>query len=316
MLKKTKKELKVVQDGVATLFYEYILGLGGVAYGANNIENGMFEFIRIDNAKELYKLKQSKYVHCYINKTYEMAKKDLENGKKVMFVGTPCQISGLKAYLRKNYENLYTADLVCHGVPSQKLVSEQVKYDYNLDMKEIDNIRFRNKTDFTMNAFKDGVMLSKKRKNNYYMNEFSNCNIFRNNCYDCKYATTSRVSDITIGDFWGLDEHTKICDDIKKGISVVLPISEKGLELINGIKENICIEQRTISEAIAENEQLKKPATKKREYYKFRKLYPQKGYIKTMKRLVDKKKIIKKKIKSNKFIYKVYKILKEFKEKI
>ena len=119
---------KSTSGGVATIISKAILIQNGVVYGAANLfDKKEFEYIRIDDAKNLYMIQGSKYVHCYVKNAYTNAKEDLLKGKKVLFIGTPCQIAGLKAFLIKDYENLYTIDIICHGVPGQKLLFEDLK---------------------------------------------------------------------------------------------------------------------------------------------------------------------------------------------
>ena len=127
-VKNTKKRAQSTSGGIASILYEKILEEDGIIYGASNIFGSTknLHFIRIDNKEDLYKVKGSKYVHCHINGIYVNVKKDLLNNKKVLFIGTPCQVAGLRCFLMKEYDNLITADIICHGVPSQRLLFEQI----------------------------------------------------------------------------------------------------------------------------------------------------------------------------------------------
>ena len=296
--KNPKKRHESTSGGAATTFYEYILDNKGIIYGASNLFGlNEFKFIRIDNKNDLYKVKGSKYVHCYINGIMKQVKKDLLSDKTVLFIGTPCQVSGLKSFLMKNYDNLITIDIICHGVPSQKLLFDEI----NIQGIDYRNVHYVSVRDDKMFNFKllDGnrkILLEKKFYDIYYYQNFLRGNIYRENCYNCRYARRERISDVTIGDFWGLDKNSKVYDDEAKGISVLLPNTKKGLELIKNIENECVIEERTVDEAYKTNGQLNKPMIKSASYYKYIKYYPLVGYIKTMKKIMPLKSKIKKMI--------------------
>lgn len=280
----------------ATTLYTHILEQGGVVYGADNINDKAFKFIRIDNISELHKLKGSKYVHCYIDDIYSKVKNDLKEEKKVLFIGTPCQVQGLKKYLQKDYSNLITIDLICHGVPSQKFLKEEI--ESLIGNKEINKVTFRDKSGFNFRLIKDDKIVYETLVSNssYYM-AFMKGTIYRENCYTCPYATKERVSDITIGDFWGIDNQ-KFSKEINKGISLILPMTEKGFNLINEIKDCIYLEERTLDEAINGNSQLRHPTSKNKKNEIFKKIYLKKGYNKAI-RVAVRKQMVLSKIKNN-----------------
>lgn len=291
---------KSTSGGAATTFYLKVLNEDGVVYGANNIENGKFSFIRITKASDLYKVKGSKYVHCYIEDKYSMAKKDLEKGLKVLFIGTPCQIAGLRAFLGKEYDNLLTVDLVCHGVPSQKMLIEEIKMHANYD--KVSKITFR-ENDFNLRIYENSkCVFSENRTTNYYYSRFMSMMFFRENCYSCKYAQRKRISDITIGDFWCLNTENEKFRDKDKGISLVIPNTKRGVNFVESCIENMVYEERTIEEAIEGNEQLKHPSTKNKLYNKFMRLYQDKGYEIACKKTQS----LKQKLKKIKIINKMY----------
>ena len=299
--------------GAATVFSKYIIEeKKGVVYGAAFV-NKKVQHIRVDNTNDLIKLQGSKYVHSYIEESYRKVKDDLQKNKYVLFIGTPCQVSGLKNFLNKEYEKLYLIDLICHGVPSQKLLNEEIK-SYNLNEKytkisfrEMDkyNLKVQNNTD---------TLIEREMSESLYYLAFMRALTHRENCYNCLYAKPERTSDITIGDFWGIDEKSIIYENVKSGISVLLPCTEKGNELINLCTNMMNIEKRSIEEAINGNTQLRHPSIPhcKREY--FIKNYNKLGYIKTLKNIfwTD---LIKAKIKNilkrSTWIYSIYKKIKE-----
>ena len=131
--------------GAASAFARYIIKNGGIVYGCACLENVDIRHIRIDKEDDLYKLKGSKYVQSNIYDSYRSVKNDLCDNREVLFIGTPCQIAGLKSYLRKEYEKLYLVDLICHGVPSQKLFNYYLEYLSNKFKSKVIDIKFRNK---------------------------------------------------------------------------------------------------------------------------------------------------------------------------
>lgn len=292
--------------GAATTFYLHILRSGGVVYGANNIEDGSFSFIRIDNQEELDKLKGSKYVHCYVKDTFRKIKEDLENNLQVLFIGTPCQVAGLKNFLKKDFERLITIDLICHGVPSQKYLRDEIKL---YGEEGIDKVTFRDgKTgNFTFNLYNNcKLKVSKPMEKSYYYKGFMDALFYRKNCYECIYAQPKRVSDITIGDFWGLKEDSKLYKNKSKGVSVLLPITQKGIELIEACKDEVELEERSVEEAVNGNTQLRIPSKVPKNYDKFMKYYLKEGFEKAY----LKSRTLKQRIKANDFIMRIYRKIK------
>ena len=291
--------------GIAALLYEYIIEIGGTVYGVSSeLKNKEIEFIRVSIKKDLYKLKGSKYVHAYVKNLFTSVKKDLDDNKDVLFIGTPCQIAGLKTFLSKEYSNLYTVDIICHGVPSQQLLYDELKLN---NLKDIDKITFRDINGFNFSCFRNGkeVLNIPCRKNHYYRN-FLAGNTYRKSCYSCQYAGIKRISDITIGDFWGLNNDCKIKDDENKGISLVMPITEKGTKLLEQIKEKLVLEERTIKEAEDGNDQLRAPVRNIKKRIKFEKTYKKNGYLNAMKKMIT----LKDRLKSSDFIYLNYQKIK------
>lgn len=277
---------KSTSGGMATTLYTAILKRGGVIYGCTNSLDEGIPFIRIDKIEDLYKIKGSKYVHAYVNNQFKNVKQDLENQKEVMFIGTPCQIAGLKSFLGKEYLNLFVADIICHGVPSQKLLKEEIK----TKVKENKNIKvtFRENGQFCIKAYSNDLeVLNESQDKSFYFLAFMKALFYRENCYECKYANPNRLGDITLGDFWGIgrdNDVNKYKEEEKKGISLCLVNTEKGKKLINMIKDECYYEERNVDEAINGNSQLRHPSAKNKEYEKFRRLYLKYGYEKANKK--------------------------------
>ena len=253
--------------GAASVMSAYILKQGGVVYGCVQKNYRDIAHRRIDSAADAAKLKGSKYVQSNINLVYREVKADLRMGTPVLFTGTPCQIAGLRAYLRKDYDNLYLVDLVCHGVPSQYLLWENV--ESMLGQKSLRNlpyVDFRKKNEPLDRMFgiflRNTPKMSKKKQlflYNDYITAFMTGLTYRPNCYACAYAQPNRGSDITISDFWGIG-HTSVPTD--KGISLLLQNTEKGGTLIANCLPAFHWEERSVEEAIQGNGQLIQPTTK------------------------------------------------------
>lgn len=311
--KNVKQRLESTSGGLATLFYKKILEENGVVYGASNLfGKNSFGFVRVTDEKELYKVRGSKYVHVYIDDIYRKVKNDLLNNQKVLFIGTPCQVSGLKNFLFKEYENLYTVDLICHGVPSQQLLFDSLN-ELKIRKEDVKVIVFRDNHGFNIKIINmnDEVIYSVDSYVNDYYRNFLEGNIYRENCYSCKYARKERISDVTVGDFWGLAKDSSIYDDEKKGISLVMPITDKGLELVNKCLNDCHYELRTVDEACKKNGQLNHPMNKSQKYKIYLNEYPKIGFKKTMKKMLKPKEKIKVVLKKNKVISKLYRIIKK-----
>ena len=217
----------------------------------------------------------SKYVHSHNNGIYKKVESDLNKGVKVLYVGTPCQISGLKKYLGgRAYENLFCIDLVCHGVPSKKTFIECMKYETGEESFEGWEISFREKNKFEIKLLDKSHNIKHRLnlKNSFYYNGFMEGYIYRRNCYSCIYARPERVGDITLGDFWGLGDKVPFHGDKKDGINVVLVNTEHGADLFKTIKEKISFWERTLEEAQAKNGQLNRPSAKSKFSEKFSQL--------------------------------------------
>ena len=238
----------------------YVLSQNGIVFGCTmeRIEEGFdVKHIYIDNEKDLYKLQGSKYVQSRIGNTFKQAKEFIEQGRLVLYSGTPCQIAGLKAFLKHDFNNLLTVDLSCTGTPSLKLFNDYVKFLENKFKKKIINFEFRNKEKMgwacgnALITFKNGKQKIIYNNVSSYMNLFINKKIQDAKCQNCKYIGLNRVSDITIADAWGIEieypELLKNKFDKNKGISLVLINSEKVDNIFNLIQNNIIYEKININ---------------------------------------------------------------------
>lgn len=228
--------------GVFTLLCEMAIKNGGVVFGAQydeefNVKHGYSETI-----EGCSKFRGSKYVQSIIGETYKQAKFFLDSGKQVLFSGTPCQISGLEAYLMKKYENLIMVDIVCHGVPSPLVYKKYLKNIKSLNKGNIKNIQFREKSngwkDYNFKVtFTEGEFVQ-KRTHNIYMEGFLTDLYLRPSCYECKFKKPVTSADITLGDYWGVQNIHKEFDD-DKGISLILVHTDQGKGIIEKISDRM-----------------------------------------------------------------------------
>lgn len=264
--------LSSTSGGAATAFAQYILKSGGVVYGCASSKGLNIEHVRIGSVVDVALLKGSKYVQSFIGDVYQQIRQDLNRNLRVLFIGTPCQCAGLKNFLKEIYENLYCVDLICHGVPSQKLLKSHVR---DVSMSRGALVSFRKGNDMGLRIFDNENRLIyysnvwyERFKDTYY-NTFIDGYTYRDSCYRCRYANPKRCSDVTIGDFWGLGEDLK--HDNINGCSCILPISEKGLELVKS--SELELHERSINEAINGNAQLRTPKTETSRIKLFRAIY-------------------------------------------
>ena len=229
--------LKSSSGGLFTMFAEYIINQGGFVFGAAFDEYWQVHHICIDKIEDIELLRGSKYVQSRIENTYKDAERLLKKGVLVLFSGTPCQISGLKHYLGKNYENLLTIDIVCHGVPSPLVWGKYQEYVLNNKYKlnDIKQISFRDKSTgwcgYSFNiSGKNCKIVYEKASKNLYMQAFLKNLSLRPSCYNCSARLGKCHSDITLGDFWGIWNYNSQFDD-KKGVSMVLIHTPKALNM-------------------------------------------------------------------------------------
>lgn len=218
-----------------------VLDNNGVVYGT---KWDLFDLkvSRIDTISELRKLQGSKYAQSSTGLSYRDVQSDLTNGKAVLFSGTPCQVSGLYSFLGKDYNNLVTIDIICHGVPSCKMLKDDLKIKGELSC--IKNIQFRDKKRGwgTLGSYE---LNGKKRKydasNSAYYYLFLKGMIYRDSCYHCRFPSDNRCGDITIGDYWGVGKKHADLFDVRRGVSCVLINSKRGEDTILSLKNSTIV---------------------------------------------------------------------------
>ncbi|MGM9869607.1 MAG: Coenzyme F420 hydrogenase/dehydrogenase, beta subunit C-terminal domain [Sodaliphilus sp.] len=264
--------------GASSVISQYTIEKGGVVYGVAFDDDLIPKHIRIEGKNQLFRIKGSKYVQSKIEPNIlSQVKKDVKAGRLVTFFGTPCQNAGLRNVINRGFSNLILVDLICHGVPSYKMFREHITG--LVDISRVQNISFRPKEGFgiTMYDSNQDVLYFKNVQNDKFMLGFLKSLFYNEACYNCRYASAERISDITIGDFWGLGK-LNIHEKHDDGVSVILLNSDKGLSFFNSIKGRFYHEERQISEAILGNKQLRKHSAKPFGYSLFRCLYPNYGF--------------------------------------
>ena len=251
-LKDENTLLLSTSGGAFRAMAEKIIERGGVVFGCAYTENegGLVPTtIAVDNIEELPKLSGSKYVQSEMGFAYKKAKSFLDKGRIVLFSGTPCHISGLYSYLGKPYDNLYTTDLICHGVPNLKMFQSELLRIEKRYKSKVKSFCFRDKSivggtwSTFMCSFKlgNGKSYCKSYENIAYFDLFlKGGDITRDSCSKCPYARQERVSDITIGDAWGAEiahpdfEKSRGGDfNFKNGLSLVSVNTDKGEKLFS-----------------------------------------------------------------------------------
>lgn len=243
--------------GVFTLIAKEIIARGGVVVGAVFDEGFNVRHDVIESIDEIEKLQGSKYVQSNVDNTYKRVLDYLEKERLVLFSGTPCQIAGLKAFLGKEYENLITQDIICHGVPSPLVWKKYVEYREKLAQQKVKKIFFRAKNEgwkrYSVSfSFEKDTEYRKVLTDDYYMQGFLGHLYLRNSCHDCSFKQMHRESDLTLADFWGIENIIPEMND-DKGTSLVLIHSVKGKELFDLIKENTIIQKVVFEDGIKDN---------------------------------------------------------------
>lgn len=249
--------LESSSGGFFTLLAEWIINQGGVVFGACFDEEFNVIHNYVENAEYLSRFRGSKYVQSEIGASYKNAKAFLDDNRPVLFTGTPCQIGGLKSFLGKEYDNLYCQDIICHGVPSPKVWQKYVAYREKCAGAPVQRIAFRRKYEGWKRcsvsfAFANNTEYRQTLDKDLMMIAFLRNVCLRPSCYDCSFKTLNRQSDITLADFWGIQNIMPEMDD-DKGTSLVILNSEKGRELFNAVKSQTVYKKTDLNEAVKYN---------------------------------------------------------------
>lgn len=265
---------------------QYIIDNNGIVYGAAFNTSWRVTHQKATNATDLEKLRMSKYVQSDMRGVFKQVREDLKQGNIVLFSGTACQIAGLKAYIpQKLHEKLICVDIICHGVPSPRVWEDYIKYLENKNKSKIVNACFRDKRFGWHGAketfkFENGKEVVRQTSNRLYFGGIS----MRESCANCKFTNLKRVGDITVGDFWGIPKDSPYEKD-KKGLSLALINSGKGLELFGKVKEKFIVEESNTTDCL--QPQLQYPSKISPLHETFVKDYSNNGFIYVAKKYGD-----------------------------
>lgn len=239
------KDKEVLVDsssgGIAWLLSKYIIQQGGAVYGAALDERMIVKHIRVESIADLYKIQGSKYVQSDISEIYPLVKEDLSAGRQIFFIGTPCQVAAIRTVFKDKNGKLLTCDLICHGVPSPRIFADHIKAIETFTKQKVRDYRFRDKTlgwNYNLNSivYKNGSKSWHSYWAQCYKRLFLKNLILRDCCYKCQYNSLSRIGDITLGDYWGIEHVLDIFTD-NQGVSVVFANTPNGATLIDMVNE-------------------------------------------------------------------------------
>ena len=228
--------------GVFTAIANKVISDGGVVFGAQYDENWNVVHQFAETVEDCRAFRGSKYVQSRIGDTYRQVEFFLREGRTVLFSGTPCQITALKNFLSKDYDNLVLVDVVCHGVSSPKIWQEYLK---SLNIDQIYSISHKDKItgwrgySFSIKDQYGKILFIEKAKDNKFLSAFVENIILRPSCFACPSKSSKSGSDITLGDFWGVEHILPQMDD-NKGVSFISCNSEKGKNLIDCLNLSLC----------------------------------------------------------------------------
>lgn len=254
--------MKSSSGGMFTIAANYVLENGGYICGASYTDDFKVKHILIDDKSQLDKLRGSKYMQSEMGDIYIDVKHILDSGKMVLFTGMPCQVAGLYSYLQRDYDNLITMDLLCHGITSSKVFEKYHKEI--LDQKKLTRLEFKAKEPWGWHAgvnayFEDGTRYSQPLEKDYYFIAYLKSISKNKSCGQCVCNKLPRQGDITIGDFWGINRNDPEMFD-NKGTSVVLLNNEKGNNFFNTIYPYIYkVKKEALKNAIKGNQPIVSP---------------------------------------------------------
>lgn len=263
--KNSDDKKRSASGGMFYVIAKQIISMKGVVFGVTFDENLVAKHDYAQTLEDAKKFQDSKYVRSDLNDSYLKVEEFLKNDRYVLFSGTPCQCQGLRTFLKKNYAKLYTCEIICHANPSPLVLDLYLKNLESKYGKKIKNISFRSKDNGWHNQtpiieFSDG----KKVQENSYFKAFVSEMINRPSCYDCRFCTTNRHSDFTIGDIWGIDKIDSSIKDDDTGLSLFVVNTEKANEFLSKIKENLFMKETDLETAFSYNHHCNVSQHKKR----------------------------------------------------
>ena len=273
----TNSRAASTSGGAAAEFYESALNQGYWICGVKYEEQYHVRHFLTKDQKDIPAFRQSKYVYSETEDIYGQIKELLRKREKVLFISLPCKVAGLYSFLGdKLAENLLTVDIVCHGTPSYAQLKEHIKKVAILDFGQL---TFRKDNEYIFEVTDNNkIVYSETGRQDNYLAAFLEGLNYRPSCYHCSYARPERISDITIGDFWGLGAKIPWNHPYTGSISAVLINTEKGRKFWYECSDRFFSEERSVEEAVKGNAQLNHPTPAHPKRAEFKALYKQKGF--------------------------------------
>lgn len=244
--------------GVASCFYLHALKSGLCIYGAKFDRNFSLSIVQGYSESDIKHFAGSKYVKSEMINTFGEIKKKVSVGKKVLFVGLPCQVAAIKQFIGLSEKKLITVDLICHGAPPYLYLKEYL-YKFERKYGLIDDIRFRQDGKYIFQVLKNGnIVYQKPSYKDFYMFSFLKAITYMDACYQCQYAKKERVSDITIADFWGIEQTSFVRKE--KKVSAILVNTELGKIFWDECRHYFYAEELPFSDVVKTNTQLRHPS--------------------------------------------------------
>lgn len=244
--------------GIFSVMADAVIENDGAVFGAAYSEDFLSVHHECALRKEdLAKFRTSKYVQSSTDDAFSKAKALLDTGKTVLYTGTPCQIAGLRSYFKKEYDNLITQDVICHGVPSPLIWRDYILYRETKARAKVRHVTVRSKKygwrsySFLLCA-ENGKKYVSRCADDIYLRGFLQDIYLRPSCYDCKFRSGKSGSDITIADFWGVENALPELND-DRGVSLILIHSEKGKAFFDQIRQSLIVKETDSSQALKGN---------------------------------------------------------------
>ena len=254
----SQDRMNAASGGAASMLARAFIRDGGVVYGCAQKPGVQISHMRIDDVDDIWRLAGSKYVHSQAVHVFNQIKRDLEQSRKVLFIGLPCQVAAVRKTFDGSGELLYTIDLCCHGTPSQSILIQHMEH---LGLASVaDRVIFRSKESsgirYGFKVFDDygRCLYDKPARKDWYMTGFLSSLFFRKCCFSCPYACPERCSDLTLADHWAMGESSDPEMTLSKGISTILINTGKGRRLFDSASQYLVYERRPISEALMSQE--------------------------------------------------------------
>jgi coenzyme F420-reducing hydrogenase beta subunit len=280
---------KSTSGGVFVALCEYVLGLGGVVYGARFDQAMRVVHDRAVSMDECARFSGSKYVQSDMGSCYRLVREDMQAGRRVLFSGTPCQVAGLRSFLElsRTVGNLLTVDLVCHGVPSPMIWAAHVGFIQAAERSSLLDYRFRDKS-AGWHRSRHVAVMDRGAISNHRVDAFREVFNFnyalRPSCHVCPFARLDRVADITLGDYWGVGQHFPDFDD-NRGVSLVILHSEDGSAAFDAIRDHFSLIELSVEQCLQQPLQAPTPPSPQRAA--FWRAYRQGGYEAAIRRFTS-----------------------------